>query len=306
MHVRSGVVAVAALALVQGSALAQPKMDFSKVEIKATKVAGNVYVLYGQGGNIGVSAGPDGILIIDDQFAPLAPKIKAALKGIQDAPLRFILNTHFHFDHTGSNEIFGKEAPIIAHENVRNRLKGGSNVLGVVSTPAPVSALPVITFKDQVSVHFNGEEIRAVHYPHGHTDTDSIIFFTGSKVVHMGDHYFAGKYPFVDTGSGGSVSGLIANVEKVLAEAPAGARVIPGHGDVTGIPELKAWVQGLKEQRALVQAGLEKKKTADQLKKEKLLAKWDKWSTPFVDSDKWLEALVKDLQAPQPSAGVEK
>jgi len=138
VQIRSGVVAVAALALVHGTALAQPKVDFDKVQIKPAKVAGSVYVLYGQGGNIGVSAGPDGILIIDDQFAPLAPKIKAALKGIQDAPLKWILNTHFHFDHTGGNEIFGKEAPIIAHENVRNRLKAGSTTLTVVSPPAAV------------------------------------------------------------------------------------------------------------------------------------------------------------------------
>jgi cyclase len=298
VQIRSGVVAVAASVLVQGSALAQPQMDFSKVEIKPNKVAGNVYVLYGQGGNIGVSAGPDGVLIIDDQFAPLAPKIKAALKGIQDAPLKWILNTHFHFDHTGGNAIFGKEAPIIAHENVRTRLAAGNSTLGVVSPPAPVSALPVITFKDSVSVHFNGEEIRAVHYPAGHTDTDTIVFFTGSKVVHMGDHYFGGKYPFVDTSSGGSISGLIANVEKVAAETPADWKVIPGHGEVSTAADLKTWVEGLKAQRAAVQAALATKKTPDQLKKQKLLAKWDSWATPFVDSDKWLDALVKDIQAP--------
>ncbi|HEY8211973.1 MAG TPA: MBL fold metallo-hydrolase, partial [Myxococcaceae bacterium] len=217
-------------------------------------------------------------------------------------PLRWILNTHFHFDHTGGNEIFGKEATIIAHENVRNRLKTGSSTLGVVSTPAAVSALPVITFKDQVSVHFNGEEIRAVHYPHGHTDTDTIVFFTGSKVVHMGDHYFGGKYPFVDTDSGGSVTGLIANVERVVAEVPADYKVIPGHGDVSTVADLKAWAQGLKETRVAVKAGLDKAKTADQLKKEKALAKWDKWGTPFVDSDKWIDALVKDIQAPAAGA----
>lgn len=304
MRIRSGVVAVVALTVVHGAALAQPKMDFDKVQIKPAKVAGSVYVLYGQGGNIGVSAGPDGILIIDDQFAPLAPKIKAALKGIQDAPLKWILNTHFHFDHTGGNAIFGKEAPIIAHENVRTRLEAGASTLGVVSPPAPVSALPVITFKDSVSVHFNGEEIRAVHYANGHTDTDTIVFFTGSKVVHMGDHFFNGSYPFVDTGSGGSVSGLIANDEKVAAELPADWKVIPGHGNAGTAADLKAWVQSLKEQRAAVQAGLDKKKTPDQLKKEKVLAKWDKWSTPFVDSDKWLDALVKDIQAP--AAGTAK
>jgi cyclase len=298
VQIRSGVVAVAALALVHGSALAQPKFDFEKAQIKPAKVAGNVYVLYGLGGNIGVSAGPEGILIVDDQFAPLAPKIKAALKGIQDVPLKWILNTHFHFDHTGGNEIFGKEAPIIASDNVRSRLKAGNNTLGVVSAPAAVSALPVITFKDSVSVHFNGEEIRAVHFPRGHTDTDTVVFFTGSKVVHMGDHFFNGTFPFVDTDAGGNVSGLIANVEKVAAETPADWKVIPGHGDATGAAELKAWVQGLKDQRAAVQAGLDKKKTVDQLKKEKVLAKWEKWSTPFVNADKWIDALVKDIQAP--------
>jgi cyclase len=297
VHVRSGAVVVAALALVEGAALAQPR-DLGKVEIKASTVAGNVHVLYGGGGNIGVSAGPDGILIVDDQFAPLAPKIKAALKGVADAPLRFLLNTHFHFDHTGGNEIFGKEALIVAHENLRNRLKAGSNVLGTVSPPAAVSALPVITFKDQVSIHFNGEEIRAVHFPRGHTDTDAVIFFTGSKVVHMGDHFFAGGFPFVDMDSGGSVSGYIANVEKVLSELPADTRVIPGHGDVTGVAELKTWVQALKETRAAVQAGLEKKKTPDQLKKEKVLARWDKMGSGFVNADKWIDTLVRDLQAP--------
>ncbi|HVE83664.1 MAG TPA: MBL fold metallo-hydrolase, partial [Myxococcales bacterium] len=250
MHVRSGAVVVLAMALVQGSALAQPKQpDWSKVEVKATKVAGNVYMLQGSGGNIGVSAGPDGILIIDDQFAPLAPKIKAALKGIADAPLRFLINTHYHFDHTGGNGIFGKESLIIAHENVRNRLQAGSNVLGNVSPPAPVSALPVITFKDQVSIHFNGEEIRAVHYPHGHTDTDSMVFFPVSKVVHVGDHYFGGKFPFVDIDGGGSVTGLVANLEKVAAELPADTKVIPGHGDVSTVADLKAFAQAVKEMR---------------------------------------------------------
>jgi len=297
VHVRSGAIVVAALALVQGSAFAQ-QQDLSKVEVKASKVAGSIYVLTGSGGNIGVSAGPDGILIIDDQFAPLAPKIKAALKGVVDAPLRFVVNTHFHFDHTGSNEIFGKEATIVAHENVRNRLKAGSTVFKVVSPPAPVSALPVITFKDQVSIHFNGEEIRAVHFPRGHTDTDSVIFFTGSKVVHMGDHYFAGTFPFVDMDSGGTVAGFLANIEKVASELPADTKVIPGHGPVTSLADLKSWVQALKETRAAVQAGLDKGKTPDQLKKEKALAKWNKMASPFVSADFWIDTLVRDIQAP--------
>jgi len=167
--------------------------DFSKVEIKVTKVAGNVYMLEGAGGNIGVSVGDDGILIVDDQFAPLADKIRAALKGIADKKLRFILNTHWHGDHTGGNEAFGPEAPVIAHDNVRKRMavEQKSEVFKRTTPASPKEALPVITFNQNLTVHFNGEEIRAIHFPHGHTDGDSVIFFSQSNVVHLGDDFGA-------------------------------------------------------------------------------------------------------------------
>src|SRR5215210_3590500 len=151
-----------------------PQNDFSKVEIKTTKVAGSVYMLEGAGGNIGVSAGPDGVLIVDDQFAPLADKIRAAFKPLGTGQLRFVLNTHYHGDHTGSNAIFGAEAPIVAHANVRKRLASGTRVLGEDVKPAPKEALPVVTYETTVSVHFNGEEVRLVHFPNGHTDGDSV------------------------------------------------------------------------------------------------------------------------------------
>ena len=166
--------------------------DFSKVEIKATKVAGNVYMLEGSGGNIGVSVGPDGILIVDDQFAPLADKIKAALKTLGDGKLKFVLNTHYHGDHTGGNVAFGPDALIIAQTNVRKRLstEQKSKFFNHTTPASPKEALPVITFDQAVSVFFNGEEIKVIHFPQGHTDGDSVIFFTGSNVVHMGDDFF--------------------------------------------------------------------------------------------------------------------
>src|SRR5688572_11954382 len=217
--------------------------DYSQVQIKATKVAGNVYMLEGRGGNIGVSVGSDGILIVDDQFAPLAEKIKAALKTLGEGKLKFVLNTHWHSDHTGGNVVFGPEAPIIAHDNVRQRLatEQKSEVFKSTTPASPKEALPVITFGQSLSVHFNGEEIKVIHYPRGHTDGDSVIFFNGSNVVHMGDNFFAGRFPFVDLESGGSVEGLIKNIGEVIAKLPAGVRIIPGHGPISSADDLKTY-----------------------------------------------------------------
>ncbi len=216
------------IALIAVSALGQ-QQDFSKVEIKVTKVAGTVYMLEGSGGNIGVSVGDDGIVIVDDEFAPLAPKIITALNGITDKPIKFILNTHYHGDHTGGNEVFGRTGTIIAHENVRKRLQTGTTTLGRQTPPAPKLALPVITFNDRATVHANGEDIRAIHMPHGHTDGDAVIEFMQSNVVHMGDDFFNGLFPFIDTANGGSVRGLITNDESILARVRDDSKIIPGH-----------------------------------------------------------------------------
>src|SRR2546428_1974907 len=193
------------------------QQDFSKVEIKVTRVAGTVYMLQGSGGNIGVSVGDDGIVIVDDEFAPLAPKIRAALATITSKPIKFILNTHYHGDHTGGNIEFSKDGPIIAHENLRKRLQSGTSTLGRQTPPAPKEALPVITFNDRATVHVNGEDIRAIHMPHGHTDGDAVIWFTQSNVVHMGDDFFNGTFPFVDIDNGGTVRGLSMNLEALIA-----------------------------------------------------------------------------------------
>src|SRR5439155_4930840 len=219
------------LAVTSGVVLA--RQDFSKVQIKATKVAGSVFMLEGSGGNIGVSIGEDGIVLVDDQFAPLAVKIKEALRKITDKPLRFVLNTHFHGDHSGGNAEFSKEATIIAHENVRKRLAQGTTVAGGEVKPAANEALPVITFHDRATVHLNGEAILAIHFPHGHTDGDSVIFFPKSNVVHMGDDFVTYGFPFVDVHNGGSVSGMIAGCEKVLGMTSPDVKFIPGHGPIS-------------------------------------------------------------------------
>ena len=273
--------------------------DWSKVEIKATKVAGNVYMLQGAGGNIGVSVGDDGILIVDDQFAPLADKIRAALKGLADKKLRFILNTHWHGDHTGGNIAFGPEATIIAHDNVRKRLatEQRSTVFNSTTPASPKEALPVITFDQSLSVHFNGEDIRAIHFPKGHTDGDSIIFFTTSNVVHLGDDFFAGRFPFVDLESGGTVEGLTKNIGDVIGKLPAGAKLIPGHGPISTIDDLKSYHNMLTTTTDIVRQKIAAGKTLDQIKTEGLPAEWEPWGTGFIKTDRWVETIYKSLTA---------
>jgi len=272
------------------------QQDFSKVEIKVTKVAGTVYMLTGSGGNIGVSAGDDGIVIVDDQFAPLAPKIKEALKGITAKPVKYILNTHYHGDHTGGNEVFGKDGTIIAHENVRKRLAAGTTVNGNSTPPAAKDALPVITFNDRATLHVNGEDIRAVHFPHGHTDGDSVIYFTQSNVVHMGDDFFNGFYPFVDVDNGGSVKGMLAGVDKVLSTMPDDAKVIPGHGPLSDKAGLRAFAEVLRGTLGAVSQALAAGKTVDQMKAEKILAPWDSWGKGFIKTDRWIDLLASEAK----------
>ncbi|MGZ4816862.1 MAG: MBL fold metallo-hydrolase [Terriglobales bacterium] len=282
-------------ALLSASVLAAQEDNFDKVQIKVHPIAGSVYMLEGEGGNIGVSVGEDGIVIVDDEFAPLAPKIKAALKGISDKPVRFVLNTHWHGDHVGGNAQFSSDAPIIAQENVRERMKNGSRVMGRQVPPAKKEALPIITFNDRATVHLNGEDIRAMHFPAGHTDGDSIIYFTKSNVIHMGDDFVRYGFPFVDLESGGSVEGMLAAVDKMIATFPGDTKVIPGHGDLSTVAEMKPYADMLRESLARVQAGIKQGKSLDQLKQEKVMAGFEKWNGDFISTDKWIETLYHDL-----------
>src|ERR1051325_5500041 len=273
--------------------------DFSKVEIKTIKVAGNVYMLQGAGGNIGVSVGPDGILIVDDQFEPLADKIKAALKALGDGKLKFVLNTHYHGDHTGSNPVFGPDAPIIAQANVRKRLtvEQQNKFFGWKFPPMAKEGLPVVTFEDAVSVFFNGEEIKVIHYPHGHTDGDSVIFFTGSNVVHMGDDYFNGRFPVVDLENGGDVEGMAKNVGDIISKLPADIKVIPGHGALSNVEELKAFHRMLVETTNIVRKKIKAHKTLAQIKAEGLPDEWKPWGAVYIKTEMWLALVYNSLTA---------
>jgi glyoxylase-like metal-dependent hydrolase (beta-lactamase superfamily II) len=297
MRSRSRIAIVAVLAT--GLCFAQDR-DFSKVQIKVTKVAGSVYMLEGAGGNIGASVGDDGIVVVDDQYAPLADRIQAALKGITDKPVRFIINTHYHGDHTGGNEFFQKQAPIIAHDNVRKRLEeggmaGNGGSMHMEQKKAAPGALPIITFDHDVTVHLNGEDIRALHVPAGHTDGDSIIYFPKSNVVHMGDDFVTYGFPFIDVSAGGSIDGMIDGIEKSIADLPPDVKVIPGHGPVSNLDDVRNFVKMLKDTRAAVQDALAKKMTLDQMKEQKILDPWKKYSGDFISTDVFLETLYNSL-----------
>jgi len=279
------------------------QQDFSKVEIKATKVAGNVYMLQGAGGNIAASIGDDGIVIVDDQFAPLAEKIQASLKslGITNKPVRFVINTHYHGDHTGGNTPFSNAgSTVIAQDNVRKRLESGGTAgngssIHMENKAAEKAALPIITFEHDVTVHLNGEDIRALHFPAGHTDGDSIIFFPKNNVVHMGDDFVRYGFPFIDVASGGSVQGMIAAMEKATAQLPADVKVIPGHGALSNLDDVREFTKMLKETSAVVEKALKGHKTLEQMKQEKILDPWKKWSGDFVNTDAFIETLYNSL-----------
>jgi glyoxylase-like metal-dependent hydrolase (beta-lactamase superfamily II) len=290
---------VSVILLMAASAFAQ--QDFSKVEIKVTKVSGNIYMLEGAGGNIAASIGEDGIVIVDDQFAPLAEKIQAALKGVTDKPVRFIINTHYHGDHTGGNEPFSNAgSTVIAQDNVRKRLESGGTAgnggsIKMENKPAPKAALPIITFENDVTVHLNGEDIRALHFPAGHTDGDAIIFFPKNNVVHMGDDFVRYGFPFIDVASGGSVQGMISAMEKATAMLPADVKVIPGHGALSNLDDVRAFVKMLKETSAVVQKAVDRHQTLEQMKAAKILEPWQKFSGDFVKTDAFIETLYNSL-----------
>ena len=271
---RSALIAAVVWLLVLPVAAKDP--DPSKIEIKVHRVAGNIYMLEGAGGNIGVSVGADGVVVVDDQFASLVPKIQAALKGLSDKPVRFILNTHWHGDHTGGNATLERGATIIAHDNARKRLATGHpNVMGHAVPPAPRNALPVITFDRSLTLHVNGEDIRALHYAKGHTDGDSVIFFQKSNVVHMGDVFVTYGLPFVDVGSGGTLLGMIANIEAAMAAVPDDVKVIPGHGPLSTKVDVLKFTALLRDCVRLVEAAMAKSETLEQVKAARPLAKYD-------------------------------
>ena len=287
--------AIAATALFALPLGAQAQMD--NVTIKPTKLADGIHMLAGKGGNIGVLTGSDGTFMIDDQFAPLTAKILAAIKAIGGGVPRFVINTHYHFDHTGGNENLGNEGvTIVSHDNVRKKLAEGTTIKAFnrVMKPAPKAAVPVITFAEEMTFHLNGETIHVFHSPNGHTDGDAIIHFKNANVIHAGDLFFNGFYPFIDTGAGGTVKGVIAAADKMLALADANTKIIPGHGPLADKAALLAYRKMLETAQMRLGALKSSGKSAAEAVAAKPMSDMEmEWGKGFLPTDKWI-AIVYD------------
>jgi len=263
------------------------------VEFKTTNVSGNVYMLQGRGGNIGAINGSDGILIVDDDYRTMSQKLSDALKALGSAKPRFILNTHWHGDHTEGNEFFGKDSTIFAHVNVRKRMSQVNTIFGREVPASPIHAWPIITYTESMGIYVNGEEIKAVHFPSGHTDGDTVVFFTKANVVHLGDDFFVGRFPFVDLDSGGSVQGLIHNIATLITLIKPDAKLIPGHGPLSTIDDLRAYYRMLVDTSNIVQDGMKAGKSLDDLKKAGFPEKFKEAGSGFVKTDQWIETIYK-------------
>jgi glyoxylase-like metal-dependent hydrolase (beta-lactamase superfamily II) len=290
------IVVSASLALPFG---AHAQQDFSKVEVKTIRLTPTTYMMTGAGGNLGLSVGDDAVFLIDDQFAPMTDKIAAAIAAITPKPVRFLLNTHWHGDHTGGNENFAKSGAIlIAHDNSRKRMSTEQFIefMRMTMPPSPGAALPVVTFGATVSFHVNGEEIRAIHMPRAHTDGDAIVQFLKSDVIHMGDIYFNGMYPFIDTSSGGTVAGVIAACDQALGLATERTKIIPGHGPLGTKADLQAYRDMLVTVSGRVRKMIDAGGKLEDITAAKVSADYDeKWGKGFIAPPKFAEMLAMNL-----------
>ncbi|MBL0125637.1 MAG: MBL fold metallo-hydrolase [Betaproteobacteria bacterium] len=279
--------------LLDSTAFAQ---NFDKAEIKTEKLSPTTYMMVGAGGNLGVSIGDDAVFVIDDQYAPMTPKITAAIKALTDKPVQFVLNTHWHGDHTGGNENFSKAGSlIVAHENVRKRLSTDQfiQLFKMQALASPKAALPVVTFTSDLTFHLNGDEIFVFHVPKAHTDGDAIVHFRNSNVIHMGDTYFNGFYPFIDSSSGGTPDGVIAASDRVLALADDKTRIIPGHGPVSTKADLKVYRDVIATVNGRVKALMKEGKKLQDILAATPSAEFDeKWGKSFISPGRFVEMLV--------------
>ena len=296
---RGMLIGVAVAAVSGGIVLAQ--QDFSQVQIKTTKIGGNFYTLEGSGGTIGVLAGPDGVLMVDAQFAPLTDKIVAAIKQISDGRIRFLVNTHVHGDHTGGNENIGKlGATIMARENLRARLiKPAPLANGQPGVPTAAVGLPVVTYDAPIVFHMNGEDVQLIPVPVAHTDGDTMVYFPNTNVIMTGDFYRSTGYPNIDRANGGTMNGMLAGFDAIIKLARPDTRIIPGHGaivDKTAVAAHKAMMEGVRDKVApLVRQG----KTQEEVVAAKLTAEFDSkvtGATPMT-ADRFVGQLYQELKS---------
>lgn len=292
--IRTRALILAAAALIAAPATAQ--RNFDNVEVKTEEVAPGIAVLFGAGGNIGVSHGEDATAIIDDQFAPLSGKIEAAIEGLGAKPVKYVINTHWHFDHTGGNEHFGKTgATIFAHDNVRVRMASGGTAAGNKTPPAAKEALPVVTFERGVTMHLNGDTIDVIFLGGGHTDGDSIVRWREKNVVHMGDLYFKiSGWPFVDTNSGGDVEHLLFSIDSAISMMDGETKVIPGHGPMSNRAELIAYRNVVGEAVTRIKALKNSGTSLEDAQAQKPLASFER-GEGFISADAFVGAVWRSL-----------
>ena len=286
MHISSRVICIVlGLVLLQGAS-AQGGSDF---EFSRTQVSEKIWMLQGAGGNIAVLVGSDGVLLVDDSFDRFSESLETAVRELGGDLPHYVLNTHFHGDHTGGNIALGREGHIIAHVNTRMRL--------IEVYDAPDEALPGITYTDELQVHFNDELVRVIHLPSGHTDGDSIVWFVGSNVAHLGDLLFSGRFPFIDLGNGGSFEGALANLCKVLELLPTSIDVIPGHGPLSKLEDVSRTIEMLEATSAEVRAGLDAGMSVEGIVEQGLSSKWEAWGWRFIGEERWIRTLVESYSS---------
>lgn len=277
-----------------------PGQDFSEVKIEAHQVRGNVYMLIGQGGNIGVLTGKDGAIMVDNQFAPLADKIKAAIAELTDLPVTYVLNTHHHGDHAGGNEEFSKSGGvIIAHENVRKRLSSEQfqEFFDRTTPPKPEGFWPVITFQESIRLHFNGEDIDIIHGAPAHTDGDAVIFFRKANVIHMGDVFVTYGYPFLDADSGGSIDGFIEFLDMVIDLIDDETIVIPGHGALSKKSDVVAFRNRLNDIRYLIVSEMNQGATHEEIVEKEVLKQYEEeWGGGFIKAKDFILLITSSMK----------
>ncbi len=287
-----------AILVLMGIGLLTFGQEFEKVQIETVKVREGVYMLLGGGGNIGVSVGKDGILLIDSQFAQLVEKIKEAIAKINSGPIRVVLNTNWHYDHTYGNELLGKSGAIIfAHENSRKRMISEQNFpeLNVKMPPFPETALPLVTFSESLTLHFNGDEIGVIHIENAHSDADIAVYFQKANVIHTGDLYFFGGYPFIDVPHGGSIDGMIGAADRILNMIDQNTKVIPGHGRLSNRDELQKFRNMLATVRDRIGRQIKEGKTIEEVLASKPTADFDKDMGQLIPTEMFVKIVYDDL-----------